>query len=86
MSRFEEQFKNTFEHFEPEVDPKLWQNISQQLPSTPQVHPGASSAGKSIIAKLGVKGIAAILAASAITVLSIVYLTDKNDRGSFTYS
>ncbi|MBK9402854.1 MAG: gliding motility-associated C-terminal domain-containing protein [Bacteroidetes bacterium] len=79
MSRFEEQFKNTFEHFEPEVDPKLWQNISQQLPSTPQVHPGASSAGKSIIAKLGVKGIAAILAASAITVLSIVYLTNKND-------
>jgi hypothetical protein len=28
MSRFEEQFKNAFDHFEPEVDPKLWQQIS----------------------------------------------------------
>lgn len=53
MSRFEDQFKNAFDHFEPEVDPKLWQQISQQLPSAPQ-NPGASSsagtAGKGILA------------------------------------
>lgn len=82
MSRFEDQFKNAFDHFEPEVDPKLWQQISQQLPSAPQ-NPGtqgaAGSAGKGILAQLGIKGIAAILTATTLTILGVNYLLNKND-------
>ncbi|MBK7964963.1 MAG: hypothetical protein IPK10_06530 [Bacteroidetes bacterium] len=83
MSRFEDQFKNAFDHFEPEVDPKLWQQISQELPSAPQ-NPGAQgaagSAGKGILAQLGIKGVAAILTAASLTVLGVNYLLNKNDN------
>lgn len=83
MSRFEDQFKNAFDHFEPEVDPKLWQQISQQLPSAPQ-NPGAQgaagSAGKGILAQLGIKGVAAILTATTLTILGVNYLLNKDDN------
>jgi gliding motility-associated-like protein len=85
MSRFEDQFKNAFDHFEPEVDPKLWQQISQQLPSTPQ-NPGvqgtAGSAGKGILAQLGIKGVAAILTAATLTILGVNYLLNKDDKAA----
>ncbi len=81
MSRFEDQFKNAFDHFEPEVDPKLWQQISQQLPSAPQ-NPGASgsagTAGKGILAQLGIKGIAAIIATATLTILGVNYFLQKD--------
>lgn len=82
MNRFEEQFKDVFEHFEPEVDPKLWQQISQQLPSASQVNPGASATGKSIIAKLGIKGIAALIAGATLTALSIWYVSEKKEMAT----
>lgn len=75
MNRFEDQFKDAFEHFEPEVDPKLWQNISQQLSSAPQVNQEAVSAGKSIASKLGWKGILGLAAAATISTLTILYVT-----------
>jgi gliding motility-associated-like protein len=85
MSRFEDQFKNAFDHFEPEVDPKLWQQISQQLPSGPQ-NPGAQgaagSAGKGILAQLGIKGVAAILTSTTLTILGVNYLLNKDDNAA----
>lgn len=85
MSRFEDQFKNAFDHFEPEVDPKLWQQISQQLPSTPQI-PGTEStvgsAGKSILTQLGIKGVAAILTAAMLTIVGVNYLLNKDNNGT----
>ena len=85
MSRFEDQFKNAFDHFEPEVDPKLWQQISQELPSAPQ-NPGASgsagTAGKGILAQLGIKGIAAILAAATLTILGVNYFLQKDEKAT----
>ena len=85
MSRFEDQFKNAFDHFEPEVDPKLWQQISQQLPSAPQ-NPGASGSagtvGKGILAQIGIKGIAAIIAAATLTILGVNYLIQKDDKAA----
>lgn len=85
MSRFEDQFKNAFDHFEPEVDPKLWQQISQQLPSAPQ-NPGASgsagTAGKGILAQLGIKGIAAILTAATLTILGVNYFLQKDEKAT----
>jgi gliding motility-associated-like protein len=85
MSRFEDQFKNAFDHFEPEVDPKLWQQISQQLPSAPQ-NPGVSgsagTAGKGIIAQLGIKGIAAILTAATLTILGVNYFLQKDEKAT----
>ncbi|MBK9639190.1 MAG: gliding motility-associated C-terminal domain-containing protein [Bacteroidetes bacterium] len=83
MSRFEDQFKNAFDHFEPEVDPKLWQQISQQLPSVPQ-NPGVSgsagTAGKGLVAQLGIKGIAALLTVATLTILGVNYLIQKDEK------
>ncbi|MFN0188388.1 MAG: gliding motility-associated C-terminal domain-containing protein [Bacteroidia bacterium] len=85
MSRFEDQFKNAFDHFEPEVDPKLWQQISQQLPSAPQ-NPGASgsagTAAKGILAQLGIKGIAAIIATATLTILGVNYFLQKDEKAT----
>ena len=80
MSRFEEQFKNSFDHFKPEVDPKLWQNISQQLPGTPQAPTAGASAGKGILAQLGIKGIAAVITAATLAILGINYLINKDEN------
>lgn len=80
MSRFEDQFKNAFDHFEPEVDPKLWQQISQQLPTAPQAPAAAGSAGKGMLAQLGIKGIAAIIAAATLTILGVNYLLTKEGK------
>lgn len=79
MERIEDQFKDAFDHFEPEVDAKVWQNISRQLPSAPQVNPGAST-GKGLLAKLGVKGLAAILAAGTITVSVILWSSKQPEK------
>ena len=83
MSRFEDQFKNAFDHFEPEVDPKLWQQISQELPSAPQnlgASGSAGTAGKGILAQLGIKGIAAILTASTLIILGVNYWIQKDEK------
>lgn len=68
MSQLEDKFKDAFDHFEPEVDPGVWAKISTQLPSAPS----SVSTGGTVAAKLGMKGLAALLAASAITV-SVLY-------------
>ncbi len=76
MKRFEDQFKDAFEHFEPEVDPKLWQHISRELPSA-QVNPVATNPRNGLLAKIGVKTILGLVAAATITVLSIWYFSDQ---------
>lgn len=59
MSRFEDQLKDQFGHFEPEVSPGVWEQISQQLPSAPATGTGQaplSGAGKGLAVKMGLKG------------------------------
>lgn len=75
MSQLEDKFKDAFDHFEPEVDPGVWAKISTQLPSAPSsvVNGGAAAA------KLGIKGLAALLAAAAITV-SVLYWKASKDQ------
>ena len=79
MNRIEDKFKDAFDHFEPEVDPGVWTKISAELPSAPSSVSGGSSAVKGLAAKLGVKGIAAIVAAAAITV-SVVYYSATREK------
>ncbi len=80
MNRFEDQFKDAFEHFEPEVDPKLWQQISQQLPAVPQADPGSFAGLKNLLAKLGLKGGISLLALAGITLTAILYFTNNNSE------
>lgn len=59
MSRFEDQLKDHFGHFEPEVNPGVWEQISHQLPSAPGAGTGQaplSGAGKGLLVKMGLKG------------------------------
>lgn len=59
MNRFEDQLKDHFGHFEPEVNPGVWEQISQQLPSAPGAGTGqapVSGAGKGLLVKMGLKG------------------------------
>ena len=77
MNRLEDKFRVDFEHFEPEVGPKVWQQISGQLAPSPAPHYGAS---KGIIAKTGIKGLAAILAAGGITALGIWFFSGGSEK------
>ncbi|MFN8155365.1 MAG: gliding motility-associated C-terminal domain-containing protein [Bacteroidia bacterium] len=79
MNRLEDKFKDAFDHFEPEVDPGVWTKISTQLPSAPASVPGGSSAVKGLVARLGVKGLSAIIAAAAITVTAVYFGVVKQE-------
>jgi gliding motility-associated-like protein len=81
MNRLEDKFKDAFDHFEPEVDPSVWAKISAELPSSPaSLNDGGSSAAvKGIVAKLGVKGIAVLITAAAITLSALYYFTGQKE-------
>ncbi|MBL7923775.1 MAG: gliding motility-associated C-terminal domain-containing protein [Bacteroidia bacterium] len=82
MKNFEDQLKESFDRFEPEVDPKLWQEISRQLPSSSApADPGAGLASKGLLAKLGIKGIAALVGAGIITAGSLLWI-NRNEEAS----
>lgn len=81
MKQLEDKLKDAFDHFEPEVSPEVWTKISQQLPAAPSpVQPGPAASSKGLLAQLGMKGIAAIIAATAITVMSVVYFNSESDK------
>ncbi len=80
MNRLEDKFKDAFDHFEPEVDPGVWTKISAELPTSPASVTSGSTAVKGIAAKLGVKGIAALIAAAAISVSAVYYFSSRNNN------
>lgn len=84
MNRLEDKFKDAFDHFEPEVDPQVWAKISAELPSAPASlnDGGSSAAAKGLAAKLGVKGIAALITAAAISISAVYYFSGQ--KASFT--
>ena len=81
MKQLEDKLKEAFDHFEPEVSPEVWSKISQQLPAAPSpVQPGPAASSKGLLAQLGAKGIAAIIATAAITVMSVVYFNSESEK------
>ncbi|MEQ9064096.1 MAG: gliding motility-associated C-terminal domain-containing protein [Vicingaceae bacterium] len=81
LDNIEDLFKDSFDHFEAEVDPSVWDNIASQIGSQP-MSPDASSAGSSVSAgtsaSVAVK--IAIVAATAglLTVAAYVALRDSD--------
>jgi len=53
--KLEDQLKNTFDHFEPEVDPSVWAKVSAQLPSSAPVFDGGSFVSSNILKSLVAK-------------------------------
>lgn len=81
MSRFEDQLKDRFEHFEPEVNAGLWEQISRQMPASPgSGQAPLSGLGKGMLVKMGLKGwiIAASITVAALT--TVLYLRKEEPK------
>ena len=80
MKRLEDQLKDHFDHFQPEVDAAVWQQLSQQLPKGPAPSPAAkgvtSVAGSKAVVIIG--GLAAVITAGV-----LLYRTLVSDDKSF---
>lgn len=80
--KLEDQLKNTFDHFEPEVDPSVWANVSARLVSASPVTDGGTSVStgilKTIVAKLAPFA-GWIAGASAIVGLGIIWKLNSNE-------
>jgi gliding motility-associated-like protein len=74
VKRLEDRLKDHFDHFQPEVDPAVWQQISQQLPKGPGPAPtvkGVSSfAGSKVLLIAG--GLAAVVTAGVLIYRTLV--------------
>jgi gliding motility-associated-like protein len=67
-NQLEDQIKNSFGDFEPEVDPTVWTRISSQLPAATPQSPGTPGADSGFLSSLGNAG--TWLVASAAVVIS----------------
>ena len=78
-NNIEELFKSTFEHFESEVDPAVWQQIQSGISSGATSSSGlAGAAGKSVV-KSVVKWVAAVGVGGTLAVGSYVYFSEGNE-------
>jgi gliding motility-associated-like protein len=86
MNRLEDKLKESFEHFEPEVNPSVWTKVNTQLQATPPVQDGGSSISSSVtkglLSKLG--PIAGYIggAAALITVAAILWKLNSKSAGN----
>lgn len=71
-SNIEEQFKSAFEHFEADVNPQLWTNIEQSLPSVSAPAADASSFAKGAVGSSKLTLLTIGVAATVITVIIAV--------------
>ena len=80
--KLEDQLKNTFDHFEPEVDPSVWAKVSARLVTSGPVADGGTSVStgilKTIVAKLAPFA-GWIAGASAIVGLGIIWKLNSNE-------
>jgi gliding motility-associated-like protein len=78
MKNLEEQLKETFDHFEPEVDPSVWAKVSSAI--TPPVGPSVVASGK--VASSVVSSVGGWIAAAAVVVAGslILYFTQKDNK------
>lgn len=80
MKRLEDRLKDHFDHFQPEVDPAVWQQLSQQI-SGSQAAPSAKGSIASGSTGWIVGGLAAVLTAGL-----VYYKVFVADRGSLSPS
>jgi gliding motility-associated-like protein len=78
MKNLEEQLKETFDHFEPEVDPSVWAKVSSAI--TPPVGPTVVASGK--VASSVLSSVGGWIAAAAVVVAGslILYFTQKENK------
>src|ERR1022692_1420905 len=83
----EEIFKSALHNFEADVDPNVWTNVQSRISGTPaspaQSTPHGSIAGKAgaVAAKLGIKGVIAIVtAATGVSVGTYFLVRDTQDK------
>lgn len=79
MKKLEDQLKDAFDHFEPEVDPSVWTRISSQLPVSPSGTEGLAGKTASVIKGSVVKTISWIAAAAAVVTTAAVLLVNNNE-------
>ncbi|MEQ8522919.1 MAG: gliding motility-associated C-terminal domain-containing protein [Vicingaceae bacterium] len=81
LDNIEGLFKDSFDHFEPDVDPSVWENIASQVGTQP-VSPDASSAGSSVSAgtsaSVAVKIAVVAATAGLLTIATYVALRDSD--------
>lgn len=83
MNRFEDHIRESFEHFEPEVDPGMWQQISSRIPSGTDVLKTGSQSNliSQLAVKLGYKGLVALIAAATMAgVVLYVSLSNTDEK------
>ncbi len=78
--KLEDQFKQSFDHFEPEVDPSVWMKVSAQIPASV---PDPTAAQKSIFSSLGTTGTWVTAIIGTAVVAGLIWLnTNTSDQKS----
>lgn len=80
-NNIEQLFKETFEHFESDVNPKVWSNIQNHL-NAPAGNGASSSgdAGTSAGIHFGIGKIAAVISALAVTAGTVWYVANQQEK------
>lgn len=78
MKNLEEQLKETFDHFEPEVDPSVWAKVSSAI--TPPAGPSVVASGKMASSVMSSVGGWIAAAAAVVGGSLILYFTQKDNK------